>query len=389
MSKKTLNVDGIAPNLLIKDIEVTAPFLFQGEVSVKETGRGYLKKIIEAKKNLKNLKFMNLSEYFELCLSAHWATAGTYVPTNVDNQIREGLWRHQEIQGHIEKMGKLTLESFRWDYSPMTNRKLRLTETGEYLSTHEGTWLSVAIGAYCALKKHKKHELQEQVAELIVYEIKKEEKLLLDFLKRNDVASFLQCAALMAHNLGDLDRVIDQWKMPEDDPFRLKIYKLGHRIHPGYSEIFYFAGAVNKALVAQENHRHMSLRMAKCLRTSKDFLVPLGPYMEEWGEILGASQLLTFEEKAEILTAFFEGYKRQDLANGYIRGARGMIGKLPDGLVSLERYLAFDFMKEMKSSPFYEKMQIPREEFHESMVKRFNDFKQTFMDAEARPFSIF
>lgn len=378
MSKKVLQsklvLNGIAPNLLLKDVEVTAPWLFQGEISTEGEKKEYLKKLVFYKKNLKLLGHINLSEYFYLCMSAHWATAGTFVPTNVDNQIREGLWRHGEVGRHIEKMARITIDSWLWDYEDVTNRKSYNLKTNQVMSTHEGTWLSVAIGAYCALKRNKREAHADEVYEVILAEVQKEEKLLLELQDSRDHINFLRSSALMAHNFGDLDRVIDQWSMDHDDPAVKRIYKLGHKPNESYSKILAFTGNVNKAFLSVENHRHMSLRQPKCLRRSHDFLIPVGPFMEEWGEKLGSSQKLNAEEKAEIIVALHEGYSRQDLARGYVRAFRGML-KSMGGMDSLERVLPFDFMSDLKKSTFYSLSQVSSEEFEEDYRKKLDSFR--------------
>lgn len=312
--RSNLELNGIAPNLLLKDVEITAPFLFKGEINTEGKDRAYLAKLVFFKKNLNALKHINLTEYFHICMAAHWSTAGTFVPTNVDNQIREGLWKHKDILGHIDRMARITIESWTWNYEQVTNRKSYNPENGQVMSTHEGTWLSVAIGAYNALIKHKKAELADEVANVILQEIEKEEKLLIELREKRDHVNFLRSTALMAHNFGDLDRVMDQWQMPEEDPFRMRIYKLGHKLNPAYSPILAYSGQVNKAFLSVENHRHMSMRQPKCLRRSHRFLIPVGPFMETWGETLGKASDLSLAEKGEIVAALYEGYKRQDQA---------------------------------------------------------------------------
>ena len=373
--RSNLELSGIAPNLLLKDIEVTAPFLFKGELNLEGKDREYLKKISFYKKNLNSLKYINLSDYFYICIAAHWATAGTFVPTNVDNQIREGLWKHKEILGHIEKMARITIDSWLWNYEEVTNRKSFNVSTGQVLSTHEGTWLSVAIGAYNALVKNKKTELAQEMSQIILAEIDKEEKILLKLRESRDHINFLRTTALMAHNFGDLDRVIDQWEMPQDDPFRERIYKLGHQLNKNYSPILVFAGQVNKAFLSVENHRHMSMRQAKCLRKSFKFLIPVGPFMDSWGRALGESKDLTMSEKGEIVGCLFEGYKRQDLAYGYARAFRGLINSLPQGLESIVQDIAFDVVAEIRKSNFYKISEIPEEEFLGNYKKMLEDFE--------------
>ena len=384
MAKKLLQsgltLNGIAPNILLKNVENTAPFLFKGALDTSGAERAFLAKLIFYKKNLNLLKNIDLAEYFHICLCAHWATAGTFVPTDVDNQIREGLWKHGEIGKYIEKMARLTIESWTWDYSQVTNRKSYNQSRNQVMSTHEGTWLSVAIGAYCALIKNKRPKLASEVAEVIIAEANKEEHLLLELREKKDHINFLRTSALMAHNFGDLDRVIDQWQMSDDDPFKQRIYKLGHKLNISHSPILYYAGLVNKEFLSIENHRHMSLRQPKCLRNSEKYLVPVGPFMDEWGELLGKDLSLTLSEKAEIVSAFFEGHKRQDQAFGYIRAFRGLINSLPDGLITLEAHMPFDLVLEIKKSKFYESAQISKEEFEQNLSERLLKFTSPLVD---------
>jgi hypothetical protein len=377
MAKKLpsgLKLQGIAPNLLLKQVENTTPFLFQGELETSGADRAYLAKLVFYKKNLKLLSHIDLTEYFHLCLAAHWTTAGTFVPTDVDNQIREGLWRHETVGSHIQRMARLTIEAWKWDYEQVTNRKSYNPARGQVMSTHEGTWLSVAIGAYNALIKNKRAELAQDIADVILAEIEKEEKLLIELREKRDHINFLRSTALMAHNFGDLDRVMDQWSMNPDDPFYKRIYKLGHQLNDNYSQIFVYSGQVNKAFLAQENHRHMSMRQPRGLRKSHQFLIPVGPFMDDWGKTIAESKILTNEEKVEIIAAFYEGFNRQDLALGYIRAFHGMIKALPQGLETLERELPFDFYQTLKKSKFASFAEVEREEFENSFKKRLEEF---------------
>ncbi len=369
-----LKLTGIAPNILLTHVASTAPFLFAGELDSTGPRRAYLAKLIFYKKNLNQLKNISLAEYFHICMSAHWATAGTFVPTDVDNQIREGLWKHPEIKKHIIKMADITIESWTWDYEQVTNRKSYNVERGEVMSTHEGTWLSVAIGAYNALIKNNLISKANEVADVILAEIEKEEKLLLELREKRDHVNFLRSTALMAHNFGDLDRVIDQWGMDEDDLFRKRIYKLGHQLNENYNPILVYSGQVNKHFLSVENHRHMSMRQAKCLRKSNQFLIPVGPFMDKWGRDLGESKKLTLDEKGEIVCAFFEGFKRQDQALGYVRAFHGMMSVLPKGILSLEQNIPYDVVAEIKSSRFGELSLVTEEEMIAFYKKQLENF---------------
>ena len=368
-------LSGIAPNILLKHVENTAPFLFQGELDTTGEKRAYLEKLRFYKKNLKALSHINLSEYFHICMSAHWSTAGTFVPTDVDNQIREGLWKHKTIKNHIEKMAKITIDSWTWDYEQVTNRKSYNRLNNQVMSTHEGTWLSVAIGAYCALTKHKMNELAQEVADVILAEIKKEEQLLIQLREDRDHINFLRAAPLMAHNFGDLDRVMIQWNMNKEDEFCKQIFKLGHNLNENYSSILVYTGQVNKKFSSKENHRHMSMRQPKCIRSSYKFLIPVGPFMDKWGEDIGQSTLLTMEEKAEIVSALYEGYTRQDQAFGYCRAFGALVRILPGGMDELSAYLPFDLVQEIKKSEFTSISSEPLKDFEQRYIDQLNLFE--------------
>ncbi len=378
MAKKQLQsglkLTGIAPNILLTHVINTAPFLFNGEIDTMGKDRAYLAKLVFYKKNLNALKNIDLTEYFHICMSAHWSTAGTFVPTDVDNQIREGLWKHAEIKKHIEKMAKLTIEAWTWDYEQMTNRKAYNPDRGQVMSTHEGTWLSVAIGGYNALMKHKLYDLAKDMSEVILAEVDKEEKLLTELREKRDHINFMRSTALMAHNFGDLDRVIDQWEMPEEDLFRKRIYKLGHKLNVAQSPILVFSGMVNKEFLSVENHRHMSMRRPRCLRRSNKFLIPVGPFMDQWGRDLGETKLLTLEEKGEIVYALLDGFTRQDKALGYVRAYSGMMNSLPRGLENLEQNISYDICQILKVGEFGKLALMSESDFINSYKEKLEAF---------------
>lgn len=376
MAKKLqsgLVLKGISPNILISHVENTAPFLFKGELITSTQNTKYLDNLIFFRKNLHLLKNLNLLEYFNLCMAAHWATAGTFVPTDVDNQIREGLWKHEVTGKFIKKMAETTIDSWRWNYSQVTNRKL-IINSEQSLSTHEGTWLSVAIGSYCALEKNKITEQKKDIEDVILAEIKKEQDLLNNLRENRDHLNFLKATALMAHNLGDLDRVFDIWEVDDDHPFKKRIYKLGHNLNSNYSTILAYAGNVNKEFMAIENHRHMAMRQAKCLRKSHQFLIPVGPFMDDWGKTLGESKLLSSTELAEIIFNLFDGYNRQNKASGYIRAFAGILSTKQNGFLELEEYLPFNIIEDIKKSDFFKKSLISKDEHeanHRDLLDKF------------------
>ncbi len=378
MAKKKLasglKIDSIAPNLLMKDIENTAPFLFQNEIETNRPNREYLYKLIFYKKNSNQLKHLSLYEYFYLCLCAHWTTAGTYVPTDVDNLIRQKLWLDPQAKKHLQKMIDLTITAWKWDYSEVTKRSCFDDQSDFYISTHEGTWLSVAIGAYCAAKKFGLNS--EKIEEVILQEIKNTENYLTLLNERQDSIKFISLAPLVAHNLGDLDRVMVAWDQHETDSFCKHIYKLGHRVSDSFSPLLFHAGKVNKAFTAKENHRHLSLRKSKALRMSKEFLVPVGPFMDDMGVAIGQSEKINIGQKAEIITALWDGINREQEAFGYMRVFARICNELDGGFSSFEEYLPFDVFQNIKKSNMYQHLEIDQSEFENTYKVKLREFSK-------------
>lgn len=291
---------GISPEILLGLVDNTAPWI-QRE---GKPDQPYTRALVQAFRG-KN-KFSHF-EYFELCLSAHYSTVATFVPTDVDNQIRKNLW-HPELELEVsEKMAALVLDSLAWNFRPVTARYQEFE--GKYVCGHQGEWFSVAVGAYAA-HRDRKPALAAEVLARIVGEVKAESELFAGLKRAKDGIGLLKASTAIAHNLGDLDRVIDQWDLPPGDSLRAAVYKLGHEVKPGltWQAPLLEAGNLNKAFMASENHRHYPLRKPKCLRLSLDFLLPLGPFFDVWGERIGGSRLLEVRDKQEVAEALLDGF---------------------------------------------------------------------------------
>ena len=116
------------------------------------------------------------------------------------------------------------------------------------------------------------------------------------------------------------------------------------------------------------------MRQPKCLRRSNKFLIPVGPFMDTWGRVLGESKNLSLAEKGEIVCAFLEGFNRQDQALGYTRAYRGLINALPNGLETLEQDIPYDVVQELKSSRFGELAKVSEEEMIAHYKKKLEEF---------------
>jgi hypothetical protein len=253
---------GIEPVALIGLVENTAAFLFAPEFP----DLPYVETLREAKAQLDAR--LNHFEYFRLCLSAHYGTVATFVPTDVDNQIRKNLWNETLPLATTERMAELVLTSRTWEFRPVTTRYAEAE--GKYVSGHQGEWFSVAVGAYASHKGRSPGLAAALLAE-ILEELQLEARIFTNLKQQKNGIELLRCCTLLAHNLGDLDRVIDQWDLPPDDPLRAAVYKLGHEKHPTFGpaqQALMQAGALNKAFMAREL-RSLSIQFSRAKKLPK------------------------------------------------------------------------------------------------------------------------
>ena len=139
------------------------------------------------------------------------------------------------------------------------------------LTGHLGEWFSTAVAAYGALRR-KDPDRAAAMAALIDEEMVRQARIFEAFKRAGDGVNLLKSATILAHNLGDFDRVVDMWALDADDPLR-RWYKAGHEA--GREKALKQAGDLNKALMAIHSHRHFPLREPKALRRAVPAQFPL------------------------------------------------------------------------------------------------------------------
>jgi hypothetical protein len=296
------------------------------------------------------LEGLSHAEYFKLCLSAHYSTCGTPVPTDVDRQIRQKLWSASLPLSTALEMAEWVLTSRDWDFTLVSTRFVHGgtgTESGiekQVLSGHYGEWFTVAAGAYSAFSSRNEPEAQEMRDRLfhaIAAEVKRHSDVFASLSRVRDGVGVLKASSSIAHNLGDLDRVMDMWSLPVGDPLRLAFYKLGATPFDSngklrYSGRLWVAGELYKeklgeGSMALENHRHFALRKPRALRRYRELVVPTAPFFDDWGEVIARRwDEWTAEEHADLLEALTEGWERQPGTFAYGRALVGMMQVSPE-----------------------------------------------------------
>jgi hypothetical protein len=344
----------ISPSNLLDQVRNTAPFLFEGAAPTAGPRR-YIRLLRDY-----DGRALSGAQYYEFCLAAHWATAGTFVPTDVDNAIRWRLWQ-EASKDLVAACVDLVLDAVGWDYTGVTGRVVRAPD-GALLSTHEGTWFSVAVGAYAAARRSDPSRATA-VLEAMRHEASREHAVFSALADSGDGLTTLKACALIAHNFGDLDRVADQWELTKDDPLKIDFYDAAKPGSPLFGGLLGWAGELNKRFLTADNHRHYALRAPRALRRSPDLLIPVGPFFDDWGRAVARHPALGREEVGEVARALLDGWTRLHGPVGYARALCGLIEGFPGGRQALGRLLPGADRRMLESGAMKAVLDIPQGRF--------------------------
>ena len=278
-------------------------------------------------------------EYFRLCVCCHYLSCATPVPTDVDNQIRFKLWPAGLPVVTAIEMGTLVLQSHDWQFAQVSSRTsggaIGTPFEHELLHGHFGEWFTVASAAYAALGPYRSVEakaLRAQLFEAIAKEIERHAQVFGSLWRAKDGVRALLASASIAHNFGDLDRVMDMWKLPIEDPLRLRYYKLTTSpfdpdLRLRFEGRLWGAGELYKSVIegssmALENHRHFALRKPRVLRSLPSLRIPLGPFFDAWGSEVAK---LEGDLLDEVVVALVEGWERLNKTVAYVRALRAIL----------------------------------------------------------------
>jgi hypothetical protein len=359
LASEAVSPQGIAVPLLLAQVRNTVPFIFDEgfcDASTNFTETYYLTRLRHGGYDASYL------QYFDLCLSAHHATVASFVPTDVDPHIRYKLWHPSAGTETLTQMAERVMESYLWKTTLVSKRWIVSPVSGDVLSGHQGEWLSTAAAAYGALRR-RAPELASEMGAQVVREIQKEAQIFLDFQRAKDGIGILKAATLIAHNLGDFDRVCDEWSLADDDPLKMAAYQGGVLQKSSFTEVLLKAGALNTATIATENHRHFALRVPRCLRQSVDHLLPVGPFFDDWGAQLARHPGLSLEALGTVIHALVEGWQRLDGPVGYARALAGILDHFPGGMKELVHYVPKKAFNLLKAGPLRALYTIPQKKF--------------------------
>jgi hypothetical protein len=376
----------IGPQNLLGLVKNTAPFLFEDTPQYKndlpadtrlikmgDDPFGFVR-ILQNAHRLRASSEPTVEEredYFALCLSCHHGTVATFVPTDVDSKIRGILWQRPASKEVLRERFDFVLQAMHWDIPSISTRYTAHSGVGP-VSGHDGELLGVLAGGLGALIFNEDEEYTEKAAAAIDAELRREIHEFMHVLKlKGQEIELLKISMSILHNLGDLDQGISFWKNRE--PFltyKAKFGRLGHENAALYGGVFITAGALYKNIMASEGHRHYPLREVRALRKSRDLLLPLGPFLDDWGATIGRHPVLSDEERATVLTALVQGCKKIPGQLGYFRAIAGMAEACGGQFEKICKFMPASARNLIKEPDIKKKIAVSKVSFESSMRKR-------------------
>lgn len=369
----------IGPGQLVTWVQGSCPFLFTaadeappGHLADLGAGPDGFRTILNAGLRLSGAKpgAETRDDYLALCLAAHHATVGSYVPTDVDTKIRGELWRR--AQGDVlRRRWRLAGIARGWATAGVSTR-VESTTVGP-VSGHDGEWLSVACGALGAAVLAKDAQVADEALHWIRRELEREARAFTSAAATAkspaDWLAVIRLAWILTHNVGDVDQGLSYWPADERlDAARRELAALAHEQPTRFAGAYFRAKAVYQ-LVAAEGHRNYPLRTVKALRRDASLLLPLGPCLEAWGRTIAASPLLTDNERAEVLEALLAGVIKVKGQVGYQRAVVGL-ASCKGGLAGLAKRLPAAAVRGLDDLTMRKQLTITEEAFAAALAKR-------------------
>jgi hypothetical protein len=351
----------IGPETLLSQVQNTAPFL---RLPAPKPGRlielgdspdGFLRILA----NWENILRPTLSpeeqlqDYFALCLACHHATVATFVPTDVDTKIRGIVWHESRDPGVLRPMLRLALASRAWSEDGISIRAIR------GVSGHNGEQWSAIAGGLGRLLELGDAVSAEEAQAAIEGEIDREQAVFDEVAAERDAEiDLLRLSMTLAHNRGDLTQGMGFWKhTPVTTPLREHLSARGR-----------FALAVRlyqHTGLSAEGHRHYPLRPVKSLRRSAATLLPLCPFLDEWGGVV--AQL---EDSHEVLAALVTGCQKVQGQQGYYRAIAGMRAASSGAFDRAAARMPNAAQRLLRDAELRKLIDVPRVSFESMMRKR-------------------
>lgn len=382
----------IGPQNLVAQVRVAAPYLFDG-THPREAERP--REPLPAAARLHEAAFHPLgfwavlfevdrlpaaerpdacarTDYFALCLGAHYASVATFVPTDVDAKIRHALWFEEPGAEELARMNALAEHLGDWDVAGFSARNVSVDGHG-VVAGHDGERLSVFCGALLGNLAAGDSATAARFEARIDAELARQAAAFDAVARRpGDEQRLLLLAATLAHNAGDVDQgFAAKGARRVGARERERFTDLARSGRRRYGGAYARAAELYRRLLAREGHRHYPLREVKELRVHPDLLLPLGPFFDDWGERVARSPHLDLRGRAAVVAALVDGLSRVPGQEGYVRALAGFDRAFEGGLESraLAAHLGAATRRALKDSDLRRRLAVKRVSFESSLCK--------------------
>jgi hypothetical protein len=310
------------------------------------------------------------TDYFALCLAAHFASAASFVPTDVDTKIRRALWQDAVGTPELARMRALALGLAEWDVSAVSARQVEVESVG-VVSGHDGERLSVLCGGLVASLRAREPDGAAELEAAIEHELAREARAFAALERApGRELDLLRLAAVLTHNAGDLMQGLAS--AGRSSQLAERFGDLARAGPTRFSGAFVRAAALYRALLASEGHRNYPLRGPRALRRAPELLLPIAPLLDDWGERVARSRELTVRERAEVVSALAQGCTKLPGQLGYYRALAGFARASARGLddPELAQHYAASTRRLLRTSDLRQKLALPRASFESQLAKR-------------------
>ncbi len=377
----------IGPRTLLGLVENTAPWLFRpgddapaGAAAVRPSevrpGPRQWRAILRAGANLEAISAPDAAQrtdYFALCLAAHFATAASYVPTDVDTKIRRALWLEAVGTDELPRMRALALGLADWDMREVSARIVAVEGTGS-VSGHDGERLSVLCGGLVASLAARDERGARDLDFAIDEELAREAQAFARTARTpGRELDLLRLASILTHNAGDVMQGLDAMgAQPGAARVLERFGELARERFERYGGGFGQAAALYRELLASEGHRNYPLRQPRALRSDPRLLLPIAPFLDDWGERVAGFPGLRDEDRAEIVSALVDGCRKLAGQTGYYRALAGIARVHPRGLEApdLVQHYPASVKRSLREAELRQKLAVRRESLEASLAKR-------------------
>lgn len=313
------------------------------------------------------------TDYFVLCLAAHFASVATYVPTDVDTKIRVHLWYRERPDEERARLRDAVLGLRDWDVRGVTARLVDVEGHGP-ISGHDGERLSVLAGGLIGFLVAGDAASAEALEQELDAELRREADAF-ELLSRKvgRERDLLSLAALLTHNVGDVDQGLSAREGRRHGQAQRERYAdLAGRGVERYGGAFARAAALYRLALSADGHRHYPLREVRALRSSPELLLPLAPFLDEWGAKVATWPAFDAEARAGVVAALVDGCRKLKGQNGYYRALSGFQRAHPGGLEekNLQSALPASVRRELRDSELRRLIAIRQESFESSLGKQ-------------------